>query len=303
MSNEIIAALIGGAFAIIAALIPIYYYVRQKAREEAQKDLFTQSEGLSAVVGIVQRGVQVLMVQRRKRIGQLSWQFPAGIVKPGDDIRDKLEREIFKETAVRCKMKKFLGGRLHEDTKVYLNYMHCDYLEGEAQNLDPQENAQVLWVHACEVHSYVTSSIYGEVDRLLDEIAGGEHTQKVALGIVRSGPDVLVVRRREGSTQFEWRFPGGTVESGETESQAAAREVTEETGVTCSPVRKIGEREHPDTGDIVAYWLCDYVRGEATLREPDKFSEVVWMNSNDVVSTFGEHLFAPLKPYLLAEVE
>jgi len=298
MDTNIIGAIVGGFFAILAALIPIVILSRQRAKEKASTTVYTPPEGLSAVIGIVQKGQEVLMVQRRKRIRDLSWQFPAGVVKPDTDLRDKIEREVFQETGVRCKVKNFLGGRIHEDTQVYCNYVHCEYLEGQASNLDPEENAQVVWVHVNDVRRYITSSIYIGVDKLLDEIMENAQPNKVALGIVISGGNVLVVRRNDNDNSSDWRFPGGTVEIRELEGEAAAREVAEETGIISTPVRKIGERVHPDTGQIVAYWLCNYESGQASLMEPDKFSEVVWMRTEDVITTFGDKLFDPVKSYL-----
>jgi 8-oxo-dGTP diphosphatase len=301
MPVELIAAIVGGVFAIIAGLIPILLIRKRKEKEAPGTPSYPVPEGLSAVVGIVQRGKQVLLVQRRQRIRDLSWQFPAGVVKPGVDPRDKLEREVLQETGVRCKAERFLGARVHEDTRVLCQYFHCSYLGGEASNLDPGENAQVAWVHVDDVRSHITSSIFGEIELLLEEIARGELQSKVALGIVLHDGDVLVVKKRAEDGALDWRFPGGAVESGESGAEAAAREVTEETGVQCSPVRKLGERVHPDTGQVIAYWQCDYEQGVAALEEPEKFSDVAWMHPEDVIHTFGERLFEPVKSYLQGE--
>ena len=298
MPVELLAAIVGGIFAIVAGLIPILVIRKRREKEAPSEPSYPATEGLSAVVGIIQRGKQVLMVQRMQRIRDLSWQFPAGVVKPGIDPRDKLEREVLQETGVRCKAERFLGARVHEDTRVLCQYFHCSYLGGEASNLDPGENAQVAWVHVDDVRSHITSSIFVEVELLLDEIAHGEIQSKVALGIVLREGDVLVVKKIAEDGALDWRFPGGVVESSESEAEAAVREVAEETGVQCSPVRKLGERIHPDTGQGIAYWLCRYEQGVAALEEPEKFSDVAWMHPEDVIHMFGEQLFGPVKSYL-----
>jgi 8-oxo-dGTP diphosphatase len=298
MPVELVAAIVGGLFAIAAAIIPILVLRKKKEKDAPGPSSYPATEGLSAVVGIIQRGKQVLMVQRRQRIRDLSWQFPAGVVKPGVDPRDKLEREVLQETGVRCKAERVLGARVHEDTKVLCQYFHCAYLGGDASNLDPGENAQVAWVHVNDVHNHITSSLFVEVELLLEKIARGELPSKVALGIVLHDGSVLVVKKRVQDGAMDWRFPGGVVESGESEADAAVREVLEETGVRCSPVRKLGERVHPDTGQIVAYWLCHYQQGTAALEEPEKFSEVAWMHPEDVVRTFADRLFEPVSSYL-----
>jgi ADP-ribose pyrophosphatase YjhB (NUDIX family) len=173
MDSTIIAALIGGGFAILAAFLTVYFSRVRKDTSVLPK--FEPTEGLSVVIGIVQRDKEILMVRRRTREGNLSWQFPAGIVKPSIDIRDRAESEVKKETGVTCKFEKFIGSRVHCDTNILCQYVHCTYISGEATNLDLHENEEVRWVLAKEVKSYVTSHLYAEVARLLQRIESGEN--------------------------------------------------------------------------------------------------------------------------------
>jgi len=54
----------------------------------------------------------------------------------------------------------------------------------------------------------------------------------IAIGIVRRGGEVLLVRQQEpGDPQSYWVLPGGLVEPGETLGEALVREVREESGV------------------------------------------------------------------------
>ena len=79
MPVELLAAIVGGIFAIVAGLIPILVIRKRREKEAPSEPSYPATEGLSAVVGIIQRGKQVLMVQRMQRIRDLSWQFPAGV--------------------------------------------------------------------------------------------------------------------------------------------------------------------------------------------------------------------------------
>ncbi|MEL6949911.1 MAG: 8-oxo-dGTP diphosphatase MutT [Pseudomonadota bacterium] len=55
---------------------------------------------------------------------------------------------------------------------------------------------------------------------------------EVAAGVLRRGDDVLLAERvRGGHGDGYWEFPGGKIESGESPSDALARELEEEIGV------------------------------------------------------------------------
>lgn len=294
---ELIAAIIGGVLTIIAALIPLVF--RKKNGKVIRQPI---PEGLAAVIGVVQKEGYVLMVQRRRRYRNLSWQFPAGVVKPGEDMQDQVEMEVFNETGVHCKVKRYLGARVHEETKVLCHYFHCMYLDGEACNKDERENAQVMWVKASDVRKYVTSSLYHEVEVLLDEIGEAHFSsarKRVVLGIVTKENKILLVKKNTGDKTFAWQLPGGTVESSESDKVAIQREVNEETGITCIAIRKLGERIHPESDQLIAYWLCDYETGEPILREPDKFLDVQWIDKADAIHLLGSSLYQPVKRMLL----
>lgn len=75
--------------------------------------------------------------------------------------------------------------------------------------------------------------------------------------IVREGR-LLLVRRGHPPAAGQWSVPGGKVEPGESEPQAVAREVAEETGLSVRVGPLIGEVVRPGIGDVV-YRIRDYV--------------------------------------------
>lgn len=79
---------------------------------------------------------------------------------------------------------------------------------------------------------------------------------------VRAGVDeVLVVHR---PAYDDWSFPKGKLERGESEEEAALREVEEETGVRCRLERElVTSRYHDARGrpKTVRYWLMTPVGG------------------------------------------
>ncbi|MGW2476884.1 NUDIX hydrolase [Streptomyces sp. NPDC001665] len=104
-----------------------------------------EAQALQVAIAVVQRGTEVLLVCQRGD-DDLSWQFPAGMCKPGVAAVAVAVQETHAETGVHCAVREELGTRIHPKTKVLATYVLCDYLAGEAANLDTVENMDVAWV-------------------------------------------------------------------------------------------------------------------------------------------------------------
>lgn len=74
------------------------------------------------------------------------------------------------------------------------------------------------------------------------------------------GDEVLLIQRGTPPRQGEWSIPGGRIEAGETEAQAALRELSEETAVNADLITKITalnadfEGYHYRLHDYLARW-------------------------------------------------
>lgn len=110
---------------------------------------------LRVAIAVVLDGPSVLLVRRRDRFAGLSWQFPAGIVKPGAAPVDVAVEEVLAETGVVCAVRQRMGSRIHPVTAVHCDYLVCDYLSGEAVNRDPVENSAVVWLTRRHVLSVI----------------------------------------------------------------------------------------------------------------------------------------------------
>lgn len=78
--------------------------------------------------------------------------------------------------------------------------------------------------------------------------------------VVRDGVEVLHVLLVRGSRYpHPWLFPKGHIEDGETEEEAAGRELREEAGVGGSLIGRVGETEYQraDRRYRVAYFLFE----------------------------------------------
>ncbi|WP_084145347.1 NUDIX domain-containing protein [Amycolatopsis jejuensis] len=122
---------------------------------------------LRVAIAVVVRDTEVLLVCRRDDAN--TWQFPAGIVKPGTDPAVAAVRETLAETDVRCVFVRMLGTRPHPMTGVLCEYVLCDYVTGEARNADVAENSDVIWVRAADLTRFIPAGrIYGPVLQALD---------------------------------------------------------------------------------------------------------------------------------------
>lgn len=125
--------------------------------------------GLHVAIAVVTRRNHVLLVQRRDG-GLLSWQFPAGVVKPEQSAERVAIHETKIETAIDVKITREIGARIHPVTGVYCRYFFCDYLAGEAANQDVVENASVAWAPIAALPHFIPpANIYPPVLDALGE--------------------------------------------------------------------------------------------------------------------------------------
>ncbi len=114
------------------------------------------AQALRVAIAVVSRDSEVLAVCRRGDDGRgISWQFPAGMIKPGAQAETVAIRETLAETGVHCAVVRSLGTRLHPITNVFCEYLLCDYLAGEAENKDVVENVSVVWVDKAKLTRFI----------------------------------------------------------------------------------------------------------------------------------------------------
>jgi 8-oxo-dGTP diphosphatase len=97
------------------------------------------------------------------------------------------------------------------------------------------------------------------------------------------GTDLVEVVLVHRPKYDDWTFPKGKVEKGETEEQAATREVREETGFECAlgeefaTVRYVDGRGRPKR---VRYWMMTVVGGVATIPNAE-VDDLRWLSPGD----------------------
>jgi 8-oxo-dGTP diphosphatase len=112
---------------------------------------------------------------------------------------------------------------------------------------------------------------------------------------VRAGGGVVRRRGNDGEYEFaivhrpkydDWSLPKGKVDEGESDEQAALREVEEETGVRCTLGPEVGVVQYRDgkgRPKHVRYWLMEPVdAGEpAKFRPNHEIDDLRWCSAAD----------------------
>ena len=146
-------------------------FARQlKADDDAAVAADVTVVALAVAIAVVLNDTQVLLVCRRDADPSgITWQFPAGIVKPGATPAMIAIRETLAETGVHCSVRTELGSRVHPLSGVSASYFLCDYLAGEVENRDVIENASAIWAPKQDVTRFIPQQrIYAPVLRALE---------------------------------------------------------------------------------------------------------------------------------------
>jgi 8-oxo-dGTP diphosphatase len=126
----------------------------------------TERPPIAAAIIVSDR--RVLMVRRRVKEGELSWQFPAGQVEPGESADDAAVRETREETGLTVRATQRLGERVHPATGRTMVYVACEVMGGTAYVADGDELAEVAWCDRATLTSYVPDPLYSPVQDYLD---------------------------------------------------------------------------------------------------------------------------------------
>jgi 8-oxo-dGTP pyrophosphatase MutT (NUDIX family) len=125
-----------------------------------------------------------------------------------------------------------------------------------------------------------------------------EHSPVVA-AIVTSARGVLVGRRNDGKPP--WTFIAGEIEPGESQADAAVREVKEETGLLVEAgAHEIGRRVHPKTGRTMIYLPCHPTgKLDVFVGDEDELAEVKWASLTELDELMGTaNIFEPVLAHL-----
>jgi len=104
----------------------------------------------------------------------------------------------------------------------------------------------------------------------------------VGLFFIR-GQEILMMRRGEGARNGRgcWALPGGMVDEGEDVDSCVLRETWEELGIEAIHWRILETSVDWPTNNAIVHWiLVDAWRGEPSIQEPEKCSNLSWKTTD-----------------------
>jgi 8-oxo-dGTP diphosphatase len=145
-------------------------FARQLRADDKADVAAAAAVSLTVAIAVVVRDSEVLIVCRRDADQSgITWQFPAGIVKPGASASTVAVRETLAETGVHCAVRLPLGSRVHPVSSAYCQYFLCDYLAGDVENLDTTENVSAIWTDKRSITSFIPKErIFEPVQQALE---------------------------------------------------------------------------------------------------------------------------------------
>src|SRR5262245_51974776 len=129
----------------------------------------TAEQPTIAAAIIVANG-KVLLVRRRVSEGELSWQFPAGAVEPGETPEVAAVREAHEETMLVVQATRRLGERVHPATGRSMVYIACEVIAGDAAVGDEDELDEIDWCDRATLVEHVPYPFYGPVQEYFDAV-------------------------------------------------------------------------------------------------------------------------------------
>lgn len=114
------------------------------------------SSHILVTAAIIENAGKYLITQRLKNEKSFPdlWEFPGGKVKPCEELRACLEREILEELGIEIKAGDVFGKASYnndEDTHIKIVGFYCDYISREIQHIEVQGHE---WAYPNEMENY-----------------------------------------------------------------------------------------------------------------------------------------------------
>lgn len=125
---------------------------------------------------------------------------------------------------------------------------------------------------------------------------------KVVAALIRNDDNFLIAKRSTGDENVygKWEFPGGKVETGESEKNAIEREMLEEFELNVKAKKFIINNvcKYPNKTIDLRLYECEYIEGDFKLHD---HSEYAWVKKDDILAYELCPADIPLAKYLMEE--
>ncbi len=102
------------------------------------------------------------------------------------------------------------------------------------------------------------------------------------VAVIRNHDRLLVIRRSQSVVApGAYCFPGGAIESGETEEQALVREIAEELGACVRPLRRIWTNTTPWNVELT-WWLAEAEHDCVYRPNPAEVDSIHWLTTTEM---------------------
>lgn len=107
-------------------------------------------------------------------------------------------------------------------------------------------------------------------------------SRRGVVAVVLRGERFLVIRRSQHVRAPGMHcFPGGSIESGETEAAAVSREMLEELSVTAAPIRLLWRSVTP-WGVELAWWMTEIDESATPVPNPLEVESFHWLTAIEI---------------------
>ena len=115
----------------------------------------------------------------------------------------------------------------------------------------------------------------------MQDVVGKKTIRVVAAVVEREGRYLITQRRDQAVLANLWEFPGGKVESGESDEQALKRELSERLDAEGHIGKKLGEKVHEYDGYRVALALYEATLSEGKPLVAKRVKDFRWVASSE----------------------
>jgi 8-oxo-dGTP diphosphatase len=129
----------------------------------------TPATGSPVSAAVITHQGRVLFARRRYAEEPLLWQFPAGVVQPGETPQQTAVREAREETGLAVTVVRLLGDRIHPGTLRRVHYIACRSRTGTARIADPELTA-VAWCTYAQIPAHIPYALHEPVQAYLDAV-------------------------------------------------------------------------------------------------------------------------------------